>query len=108
MVNAAFCLPELSVRYLYGLLLNSPPLLSNDLHAEIAFREQVHTISCYSAFTSADIDPVVAVVGMLDESAHALPPLVPVWWGTFSLGPLHNSHYALDMLRHILVTEWRS
>ena len=108
MVNTAFRLPELSVRYLHGLLLNSPPLSSDGLHAEIAFREQAHTIACYSALASADVDPVAAVVGIPDESVHALPPLLPVWWRTFSLGPLCHSHYASDTLKYISVTEWHS
>ena len=49
MINAAFRLPERSVRYLHGLLLKSPPLSPDDLRAEIAFREQAHAIARYSA-----------------------------------------------------------
>jgi ubiquinone biosynthesis monooxygenase Coq6 len=43
MTNAAFRLPEPSVRYLHQRLLETP-LSPEDLRAEIAFREQAHGI----------------------------------------------------------------
>ena len=89
MINAAFRLPELSVRYLHGLLLNSPRLSPNDLRAEIAFREQAHAIGHYSTLASAHVDPVAAAVGIPDESAHGLPPLVAnIQPGTIASFPL--------------------
>lgn len=76
MINAAFRLPEPSVRYLHGRLLEIPSLLPDDLRAEIAFREQAHAIPPYSALASANIHPVEAGTGIPDEGAHVLPPLV--------------------------------
>lgn len=93
MINAAFRLPELSVRYLHRLLLNSPSLSPDDLRSEIAFREQAHTIAPYSALASANVDPVAAAVGIPDGSAHALPPLVAnIQPGTIASFPLHFRH----------------
>ncbi|KAI0272176.1 hypothetical protein BGY98DRAFT_1002086 [Russula aff. rugulosa BPL654] len=93
MINAAFRLPELSVRYLHGLLLDSPPLSPDDLRAEIVFREQAHAIARNSAFASANVDPVAAAVGIPDESAHALPPLVAnIQPGTIASFPLRFRH----------------
>jgi ubiquinone biosynthesis monooxygenase Coq6 len=93
MINAAFRLPELSVRYLHELLLNSPALSPDDLRTEIAFREQAHAIARNSALASANVDPVAAAVGIPDESAHALPPLVGnIQPGTIASFPLRFRH----------------
>lgn len=93
MINAAFRLPELSVHYLHRLLLNPPSLSPDDLRAEIAFREQAHAIAPYSALASANVDPVAAAVGIPDESAHALPPLVAnIQPGTIASFPLRFRH----------------
>ena len=93
MINAAFRLPERSVRYLHGLLLNSSPLSPDDLRAEISFREKAHAIARYSALASANIDPVAAAVGIPDESTHALPPLVVnIQPGTIASFPLRFRH----------------
>jgi len=76
MINAAFRLPELSVRYLHGRLLEAPSLSPDDLRAEIAFREQAHAIAPHSTLASANVCPDDAVVGVPDQGADALPPLV--------------------------------
>ncbi len=93
MINAGFRLPELSVRYLHGRLLESPLLSPDDLRAEIAFREQAHAITPYSALASANVDPVAAAAGIPDEGAHALPPLVAnIQSGTIASFPLRFRH----------------
>jgi ubiquinone biosynthesis monooxygenase Coq6 len=93
MINAAFRLPELSVRYLHGRLLEHPSLSPDDLSAEIAFREQAHAIPPYSALASANIDSVEAGTGIPDEGAHALPQLVAnIQPGTVASFPLRFRH----------------
>jgi len=76
MINAAFRLPELSVRYLHERLLEAPSLSPDDLRAEIAFREQAHAIAPHSALASANVRPDDTVVGVPDQGADTLPPLV--------------------------------
>ncbi len=93
MINAAFRLPELSVRYLHERLLETPSLSPDDLRAEIAFREQAHVVAPHSALASANVDPVEAAVGILDGGAHALPPLVAnIQPGTIASFPLRFRH----------------
>ena len=93
MINAAFRLPEHSVRYLHGRLLENLSLSPEDLRAEIAFREQAHAIPPYSALASANIHPVEAGTGIPDEGAHALPSLVAnIQPGTVASFPLRFRH----------------
>ena len=76
MINAAFRLPEPSVRYLHRRLLETPALSPDKLRIEVAFREQAHAIAPHSARASANVNPDEANVGIPDEGADALPPLV--------------------------------
>jgi ubiquinone biosynthesis monooxygenase Coq6 len=93
MINAAFRLPEVSVRYLHGHLLDVPSLSPDDLRAEISFREQAHAIAPYSALASANVHPAEAGVGIPDEGAHGLPPLVAdIQPGTVASFPLRFRH----------------
>ena len=93
MINAAFRLPEHSVRYLHGRLLKDPSLSSENIRAEIAFREQAHAIPPYSALASANIHPVEAGTGIPDEGTHMLPPLVAnIQPGTVASFPLRFRH----------------
>jgi ubiquinone biosynthesis monooxygenase Coq6 len=96
MVNAAFRLPEPSIRYLHTRLLEaSPPSLSPDvLRAEIAFREHAHGIMSHSALASANVRPDDdASVGIPDHGADALPPLVAgIQPGTIASFPLRFRH----------------
>ncbi|KAH9975601.1 hypothetical protein BJV74DRAFT_782076 [Russula compacta] len=93
MINAAFRLPELSVRHLHGRLLGNPSLSPEDLRAEIAFRERAHAIAPYSALASANVHPEDASVGIPDQGAGALPPLVAsIQPGTAASFPLRFRH----------------
>lgn len=102
MINAAFRLPEPSVRYLHTRLLEvrpsspSPSLSPDDLRAEIAFRERAHAIAPHSALASANAhagDGDNASVGIPDHGADALPPLVAsIQPGTIASFPLRFRH----------------
>ena len=93
MINAAFRLPELSVRFLHGRLLEQPSLTPEDLRAEIAFREQAHAIAPHSAYASAAVNPEQASVGIPPHGADALPPLVTdIQPGTIASFPLRFRH----------------
>ncbi|KAH9059062.1 hypothetical protein EDB87DRAFT_1685008 [Lactarius vividus] len=85
MINAAFRLPELSVRFLHGRLLEQPSLSPEDLRAEIAFREQAHAIAPHSAYASATINPEDASVGIPPHVASIQP-------GTIASFPLRFRH----------------
>jgi ubiquinone biosynthesis monooxygenase Coq6 len=92
MINAAFRLPEPSVRYLHQRLLETP-LSPEDLRAEIAFREQAHGITPYSPRASANVDPDEANVGIPEQDAEAFPPLVAsIQPGTVVSFPLRFRH----------------
>ncbi|KAH8997794.1 hypothetical protein EDB86DRAFT_2803395 [Lactarius hatsudake] len=93
MINAAFRLPELSVRFLHGRLLEQPSLSPEDLRTEIAFREQAHAIAPHSAYASATINPEDASVGIPPHGADALPPLIAgIQPGTIASFPLRFRH----------------
>ena len=98
MINAAFRLPEPSVRYLHMRLLEVPSssLSPDDLRAEIAFREHAHAIVPHSALASANVhtgDGDNAGVGIPDHGADALPPLVAsIQPGTIASFPLRFRH----------------
>ncbi|KAI0306144.1 hypothetical protein B0F90DRAFT_1624426 [Multifurca ochricompacta] len=93
MINAAFRLPELSVRYLHTRLLEHPSLSPDDLRAEIAFREQAHAIAPYSAHASANVNPDDVNVGIPDQGIDAVPPLVArIQPGTIASFPLRYRH----------------
>lgn len=93
MINAAFRLPELSVRFLHERLLEQPALSPEDLRAEIAFREQAHAIAPHSAYASAAVNPEDASVGIPPHGADALPPLVAsIQPGTIASFPLRFRH----------------
>ncbi|KAI0248972.1 hypothetical protein BJV78DRAFT_1130345 [Lactifluus subvellereus] len=93
MINAAFRLPEPSVRYLHRRLLETPALSPDELRIEVAFREQAHAIEPHSARASANVNPDEANVGIPDEGADALPPLVASTQpGTIASFPLRFRH----------------
>jgi ubiquinone biosynthesis monooxygenase Coq6 len=92
MTNAAFRLPEPSVRYLHQRLLETP-LSPEDLRAEIAFREQAHGFAPYSPRASANVDSDEANVGIPEQDAEAFPPLVAsIQPGTVASFPLRFRH----------------
>ena len=92
MINAAFRLPEVSLRYLHQQILDSAsqgtPLSLEQLQEEIAWRERSHHIDSRSAYSlTADTG------GVPPEDADALPPLVTsIQPGTAASFPLKLSH----------------
>ncbi|OCH85256.1 ubiquinone biosynthesis hydrox, partial [Obba rivulosa] len=90
MVNAAFRLPEVSMRYLHGRLLEADtPVSQAALREEIAFRERAHAIDPRSAFAVT----AGATQGVPPADADAVPPLVTsVQEGTVASFPLRYNH----------------
>lgn len=99
MINAAFRLPEVSIRYLHQRLLETEaqrpgqPMTADEVREEIIFREQSHNIDPNSAYASASVDPSSANVGIPPTGAHLLPPLVSsIQSGTVASFPLRYNH----------------
>lgn len=94
-VNAAFRLPELSLRYMYQLLLDGhqsgvPPTAETIL-SELKWREEMHSIEPHSSF-SATQDPEL-LVGIPPDDSHLVPPLVTsIQPGTVASFPLRFQH----------------
>ena len=107
-VNAAFRLPEVSIRYLHDLLLSSvdsqKTLTADEVLEEILWRERSHNISKTSAYSSA---LSTKEVGIPPEDSETLPPLVTsIQPGTVASFPLRYSHadaYIGDGGRTVLV-----
>ncbi|KAF9786394.1 ubiquinone biosynthesis hydrox [Thelephora terrestris] len=107
-VNAAFRLPEVSIRYLHDLLLSSvasrKTLTADEALEEIQWRERSHNISTTSAYSSA---LSTGEVGIPPEGSESLPPLVTsIQSGTVASFPLRYSHadtYIADGGRVVLV-----
>lgn len=94
MINAAFRLPEMSIRYLHDRILEADAAgrtLSHDaISDEIAFRERSHNISKYSAYASATS---ALSHGIPPNDAASIPPLVSsIQAGTIASFPLRYSH----------------
>lgn len=94
MINAAFRLPDVSIRYLHDRILEADAAgqtLSHEaLSDEIAFRERSHTISRYSAY--ATVTSALSG-GIPPDDAESLPPLVSsIQAGTIANFPLRYSH----------------
>lgn len=94
MINAAFRLPDVSIRYLHDRILEADAAgetLSHDaISDEIAFRERSHNISKYSAYAS-----VTSALsgGIPPNDADSIPPLVSsIQAGTIASFPLRYSH----------------
>ncbi|KIJ65128.1 hypothetical protein HYDPIDRAFT_89241 [Hydnomerulius pinastri MD-312] len=90
MINAAFRLPEVSVRYLHERILEADIAGTSLSHEaicdEIAFRERSHDISKYSAYAS--ITSAISG-GIPPNDAEAVPPLVTsIQPGTIASFPL--------------------
>jgi len=107
-INAAFRLPEVSIRYLHDFLLSSvaskKALTSDEVQEEILWRERSHSISSTSAYSSA---LATRQVGIPPEDSESLPPLVTsIQPGTVASFPLRYSHadtYIGDDGRTVLV-----
>jgi len=108
LINAAFRLPEVSIRYLHDLLLSSvvsqKALTSGEVQEETLWRERSHNIPATSAYSSA---LSTREVGIPPEGSGSLPPLVTfIQPGTVASFPLRYSHadtYIGDVGRTVLV-----
>ena len=108
LINAAFRLPEVSIRYLHGLLLSSTvsqkTLPSDEVQEEILWRERSHNISATSAYSSV---LSTGEIGIPPEGSEFLPPLITsIQPGTVASFPLRYSHadtYIGDDGRTVLV-----
>ncbi|KAH9849907.1 ubiquinone biosynthesis hydrox [Lenzites betulinus] len=92
MINAAFRLPDVSLRYLHEIIVDAAnsgaPLSPQQLQQEIAWRERSHSIDSRSAYSlSAD------ATGVPPADADTLPPLVTsIQPGTAASFPLRFNH----------------
>lgn len=103
MINAAFRLPWVSMRYLYDRILEghaSGALLTiAELIEEIAWREKSHAIDSHSAYASASTYTSASALsqnedtGIPPEGSEALPPLIrSIQPGTIASFPLRFNH----------------
>jgi len=95
MINAAFRLPDVSMRYLNSVILDAhasgTPVTAPQIQAEIAWRERSHGIDETSAYASASIDAMKE--GIPPADAELLPPLVTsLQPGTVASFPLRFNH----------------
>ncbi|EGN95013.1 hypothetical protein SERLA73DRAFT_170904 [Serpula lacrymans var. lacrymans S7.3] len=95
MINAAFRLPEVSVRYLHESILDAhdadKPLSHSQIMEEIAWRERSHDISRHSAYNSTS--SVVSERGVPPDDSGSLPPLVTsIQPSTIASFPLRYNH----------------
>ncbi|THH08534.1 hypothetical protein EW145_g2651 [Phellinidium pouzarii] len=90
MINAAFRLPEVSIRYLHRFVLDEKQQMSSDaLLEEIRWRERAHVIDQHSVFSSHAFDGI----GIPPSDAEMLPPLVTsIQPGSVASFPLRLSH----------------
>ena len=89
MINAAFRLPEVSIRYLHELIRGENQWSAGALRDEILWRERSHGIDAHSAYSSLLQDNV----GIPPADAELLPPLVTsIQSGSAASFPLRMSH----------------
>ncbi|KAE9406196.1 ubiquinone biosynthesis hydrox [Gymnopus androsaceus JB14] len=94
MINAAFRLPEISMRYLHDRILEAheagKPITDEEIKAEILWREQSHSIDQTSAYSSITID---SNSGIPPLDAEMVPPVVSsIQPGTIASFPLRYNH----------------
>jgi ubiquinone biosynthesis monooxygenase Coq6 len=92
MINAAFRLPELSIRYLHKIILDAQksgqPLNQMQLQSEIAFREESHAIPPHSAYSVSS-----SSTGIPPSDSSLIPPIVTaIQTGTIASFPLRFNH----------------
>jgi ubiquinone biosynthesis monooxygenase Coq6 len=95
MINAAFRLPEVSIRYLHDRILDiislGKPIDVRALQEEIVFRELSHGITSRSALAS--VTSTSTNVGLPPEDAYWVPPAVTaIQPGTAASFPLRFNH----------------
>ncbi|TFK51887.1 ubiquinone biosynthesis hydrox [Heliocybe sulcata] len=95
MINAAFRLPEVSMKYLHQVLSDAAeagrPVTPEQIQEEIAFRERSHAIAAHSPLSSSLSN--TQSTGLPPEDAELYPPLVTgVQPGTVASFPLRFNH----------------
>jgi len=93
LINAAFRLPEVSIRYLHAILLEcgADGITPEGIAEQIKFRENAHSIGPHSALYSSDVVP--SGFGIPPMGSEAYPPLVhSVQAGSQASFPLKLSH----------------
>ncbi|KDQ13003.1 hypothetical protein BOTBODRAFT_45439 [Botryobasidium botryosum FD-172 SS1] len=94
MINAAFRLPDVSMRYLHSIILEAQaagtPLTAERVNEEIAWRERSHAIDSQSPLSSSDR---AGAVGIPPVGSEEYPPLVTgIQPGTIASFPIRLSH----------------
>lgn len=90
MVNAAFRLPDVSMRYLHKVILEGGVSVKR-IEEEIAFRERAHAIDGTSPLSSLSLSP--SSLGYGEEDVGALPPLITsIHPNTAASFPLRYNH----------------
>ncbi|KAK7060902.1 putative ubiquinone biosynthesis monooxygenase [Paramarasmius palmivorus] len=97
MINAAFRLPEISIRYLHDRIFEShqsgKPISDAEIKTEIQWREQSHAIDMNSAYSSAAFDLPNSNPGIPPVDSESLPPLVrSLQAGSVASFPLRFNH----------------
>lgn len=98
MINAAFRLPDVSMRYLHNLILErqaqGTPMTEAQIAEEILWRENSHGIDINSAYASSSADATALQnVGIPPTDSELLPPLVTsIQPGTAASFPLRFNH----------------
>lgn len=92
MINAAFRLPNISLRYLHDRILEDQAMSVEQFTEELAFRERSDTINTRSAYSS--LSPVRdGADGIPPDDVDMVPPLVTgIQPGTVASFPLRFSH----------------
>ncbi|KAF9531773.1 hypothetical protein CPB83DRAFT_761042 [Crepidotus variabilis] len=95
MINAAFRLPHLSMKYLHQRILESHAagisILPDTLRQELQFREQSHAVGPTSAYSSLQI--IGGQQGIPPADSEMVPPLVTqIQAGTVASFPLKYNH----------------
>ena len=90
MINAAFRLPEVSLRHLYRVIMEEKPKITPEvILEEIRWRERSHNIDQYSAYSSHATE----ALGVPANDAELVPPVVKsIQEGTVASFPLRLSH----------------
>lgn len=97
MINAAFRLPEVSIRYLHKLIVDAQtagsPVTGSQIRSEIMWREQSHAIDAHSAYASSAGPSPMESAGIPPADSDILPPLVSsIQPGTIASFPLRFTH----------------
>lgn len=90
MINAAFRLPEVSMRYLHNIILENPDNVTPKfIQEEIQWREKSHDIDRYSAYSSQSAN----MAGIPPNDSELLPPFVTqIQSGSIASFPLRLTH----------------